>query len=265
MSKIPWQAVAKIASYSMHVLYHKKTMTHSVLVNIGTYIYWIMYMYSKKQIPKRQDILRIQSMIQNMTQLGWDCKYSTLFQSHLQIEEEDEDDFERRRRRWRWLWNKVENLQSQPASCFESYIVFSRCVVFSEFVFYFTFLNCRLVMGFLLLFFYVHVFPMHFPNSVIKKTILYMPCWFLFIQLFFVITRWPVSVRANGHILLNSEKVWYSNNMPCNACTCTSRISDWQWKYYLSTIDYIVALISSYSFVCTQANSGSVLLYTVVI
>ena len=36
--------------------------------------------------------------------------------------------------------------QSQPASCFESYIVFSRCLVFSEFVFYFTFLNCRLVM-----------------------------------------------------------------------------------------------------------------------
>ena len=39
---------------------------------------------------------------------------------------------------WRWLWNKVENLQSQLASCFESYIVFSRCLVFSEFVFYFT-------------------------------------------------------------------------------------------------------------------------------
>ena len=40
--------------------------------------------------------------------------------------------------------------QSQPASCFESYIVFSRCLVFSEFfvVFYFTFLNCRLVMVF---------------------------------------------------------------------------------------------------------------------
>ena len=37
---------------------------------------------------------------------------------------------------WRWLWNKVENLQSQPASCFESYFEFSRCLVFSEFVFY---------------------------------------------------------------------------------------------------------------------------------
>jgi hypothetical protein len=36
--------------------------------------------------------------------------------------------------------------QSQPTSCSESYIVFSRCLVFSEFVFYFTFLNCRLVM-----------------------------------------------------------------------------------------------------------------------
>jgi hypothetical protein len=47
-----------------------------------------------------------------------------------------EDDFE----------IKVENLQSQPASCFESYIEFTRCLVFSEFVFYFKFLNCRLVM-----------------------------------------------------------------------------------------------------------------------
>jgi hypothetical protein len=34
----------------------------------------------------------------------------------------------------------------QPASCFESYIVLSRCLVFSEFIFYFTFLNFRLVM-----------------------------------------------------------------------------------------------------------------------
>jgi hypothetical protein len=37
-------------------------------------------------------------------------------------------------------------LNSQTASCFELYIEFSRCPVFSEFVFYFIFLNCRLVM-----------------------------------------------------------------------------------------------------------------------
>jgi hypothetical protein len=41
-----------------------------------------------------------------------------------------EDDFE--------IWNKVENLQFQPVSCFESYIVFSSCLVFSGFVFYCT-------------------------------------------------------------------------------------------------------------------------------
>jgi hypothetical protein len=38
-----------------------------------------------------------------------------------------EDDFE--------IKSKIY-VQSQPASCFESYIVFSRCLVFSEFVFY---------------------------------------------------------------------------------------------------------------------------------
>ena len=41
----------------------------------------------------------------------------------------------------------IENLQFQPASCFEAYLAFSRCL-FSEFAFYFTFLNCRLVMVF---------------------------------------------------------------------------------------------------------------------
>jgi hypothetical protein len=41
-------------------------------------------------------------------------------------------------------------LHNEPQPVFESYIiiVFSRCLVFSKFVFYFTFLNCRLVMVF---------------------------------------------------------------------------------------------------------------------
>ena len=40
----------------------------------------------------------------------------------------------------------LKNSKTDVASCFESYIEFSRCLVFSEFVFYFIFLNCRLVM-----------------------------------------------------------------------------------------------------------------------
>ena len=42
---------------------------------------------------------------------------------------------------------KSKNLQFQPASCFEAYLTFSRCL-FSEFAFFFTFLNCRLVIVF---------------------------------------------------------------------------------------------------------------------
>ena len=45
------------------------------------------------------------------------------------------------------LYFKLKNLQFQPASCFEAYLAFSRCL-FSEFAFYFTILNCRLVMVF---------------------------------------------------------------------------------------------------------------------
>jgi hypothetical protein len=57
--------------------------------------------------------------------------------------------------------NKVENLHSQPASCFESYIEFSICLVFSEFLFYFIFLNCRLVM-FFFVFFLLDTFLLQF-------------------------------------------------------------------------------------------------------
>ena len=40
--------------------------------------------------------------------------------------------------------NRVNNLQRQPPSCLESNIVFSRCLVFTEFVFALVFLNFQL-------------------------------------------------------------------------------------------------------------------------
>ena len=42
---------------------------------------------------------------------------------------------------------KVENLQFQPASCFEAYLAFSRCLFFAI-CFLLYFLHCRLVMVF---------------------------------------------------------------------------------------------------------------------
>jgi hypothetical protein len=72
--------------------------------------------YSKKQIPKIQDILRIQYIIQNKTQfeiVNFRLYFKVIFRQNNCLKNSV----------WRWLWNKVENLQSQTASCFELYSI----------------------------------------------------------------------------------------------------------------------------------------------
>ena len=87
-------------------------------------------------VPVTTMNLRMQDMLQNKTQVetvNFRLYFKVIIRQNHSV--------------WWWLWNKVENLQFQPASCFEAYLAFSRCR-FSEFAFYCTFLNCRLVMVF---------------------------------------------------------------------------------------------------------------------
>ena len=64
----------------------------------------INLIWTKKQIPKK-DILRMQDMLQNKTQVE-----TVNFRLYFKV------------------WNKVENLQFQPASCFEAHLAFPRCL-----------------------------------------------------------------------------------------------------------------------------------------
>jgi hypothetical protein len=98
------------------------------------------YYTSKKQIPTIHDIVRIQYMIQNKTQfetVNFRLYFKVIFrQNEIQYFTQH---------------IILYTTQRERESIFELYIEFSRCPVFSEFVFYSIFINCRLVMVFIII------------------------------------------------------------------------------------------------------------------